>query len=109
MEPESSLPCSEEPATVSCPEPDESSPHPHTLFLVKVQFYHPPLGLPSDHPPSGFQAVRFYEFLIPPMRSACSAHLIIIIIFSEDKRRLCVHVRACVSSGIQCFIVLYTA
>jgi hypothetical protein len=32
MGPEGSLPCSQEPATGSCPEPDASSPHFPTLF-----------------------------------------------------------------------------
>jgi hypothetical protein len=33
MEPEDSLPCSQESAKGPYPEPDESSPHPPTLFL----------------------------------------------------------------------------
>jgi hypothetical protein len=33
IEPEVSLPYSQEPATGPCPEPDESSPRPHTLFI----------------------------------------------------------------------------
>jgi hypothetical protein len=33
MEPESSLPCSQQPATDPYPEPDESSPQFSTLFL----------------------------------------------------------------------------
>jgi hypothetical protein len=32
MEPESSLPCSQQPATATCPEPDESNPHPQIRF-----------------------------------------------------------------------------
>jgi hypothetical protein len=32
MEPKDSVPCSQEPATGPCPEPDESTPHPPTLF-----------------------------------------------------------------------------
>jgi hypothetical protein len=32
MEPESSLPCSQEPAICPHPDPNESSPHPQTLF-----------------------------------------------------------------------------
>jgi hypothetical protein len=32
MEPEGSLLCSQQPATVPYPEPDESSPHPPTIF-----------------------------------------------------------------------------
>jgi hypothetical protein len=30
METEGSLPCSQEPATCPCPEPNESNPHPQT-------------------------------------------------------------------------------
>jgi hypothetical protein len=42
MESEGSLPCSEEAATESCPEPFKSSPHGHTpkpSFLKHVSFY----------------------------------------------------------------------
>jgi hypothetical protein len=36
MEPEVSLPCSQEPATEFYPEPDESCPHIPTLFLKEL-------------------------------------------------------------------------
>jgi len=42
MEPEISLPCSEEPATCPYPEPDTSNPHLRTLFPSHLL-----LGVPS--------------------------------------------------------------
>jgi hypothetical protein len=33
MEPEVSLPCSQEPATGSYPKPDGPAPYPHTIFF----------------------------------------------------------------------------
>jgi hypothetical protein len=43
MEPESSLPCSEEPANGPYPEPDESIPQPPTLLLPEPFQYYPPI------------------------------------------------------------------
>jgi hypothetical protein len=42
MEPEDLLPCSQEPAIDPYPEPDESNPHPLTLF-PKIHFNIPPI------------------------------------------------------------------
>jgi hypothetical protein len=40
MEPEGSLPCSEDSATGSCSEPDAASPHPsHPIFLKFIPIY----------------------------------------------------------------------
>jgi hypothetical protein len=33
MEPEGLLPYAKEPAVGSCPEPDEPTPHPHSVFM----------------------------------------------------------------------------
>jgi hypothetical protein len=43
MEPESSLPCSQEPATGHYPAPDESSPHTHTVYLKDPSPYYLPI------------------------------------------------------------------
>jgi hypothetical protein len=41
MEPEVSLPCSQETAFFLYPEPDESSPHPQNIFLQGPFYYYP--------------------------------------------------------------------
>jgi hypothetical protein len=56
MEPEGSLPCSQEPATGPYPEPDESSSHPHPSSLRSILMLpsYLRLGLMSGLFPSGF-------------------------------------------------------
>jgi hypothetical protein len=41
MEPEGSLPCSQEPAICPCPQVDEPSPHPHILLFFRSFLYFP--------------------------------------------------------------------
>jgi hypothetical protein len=58
MEPEGSIPCSQEPSTGPYPEPYQSSPHHRILSLEGISQYRPRhlrLGLPSCLFPSGFQ------------------------------------------------------
>jgi hypothetical protein len=44
MEPERSLQCTQEPAAVPYPEPDEYNPHPYSLFLEDpFYYYYPPI------------------------------------------------------------------
>jgi hypothetical protein len=43
MEPEGSLPCSQEPATRPYPVPNESNPHPQTLFPYDPSLCCPPI------------------------------------------------------------------
>jgi hypothetical protein len=58
-----SLPCSQEPATLPCPEPDESSSHPHILFL-KICFN-----------VTEFPANILYAYLISFIRAKSPAYL----------------------------------
>jgi hypothetical protein len=63
MEPEGSLPCSQESSTGPYPEPGQSHPcHPIALRPILICFTHLRLGLPSGLFPSGF----LYAFLFSP-------------------------------------------
>jgi len=78
MEPESSLPLSQQPAT--CPYQSQINPD-HVLprYSLKLSFniIHPlRLGFPSGLvPPSGFLNKTLYSLLLIPIRATCSAHL----------------------------------
>jgi hypothetical protein len=64
MEPEGSLPCSQEPSTGSYPEPNQSSPY-HPNLSILILSTHLRLGLPSGLFPSGFPINILYEFIFP--------------------------------------------
>ena len=82
MEPESSLPYSQAPASCPYPEPTPSSPHNPSHFL-KIHLniiLHLRLGLPNGLFSSGFPTKTLYTPLPSSTRATCPAHLIIIII-----------------------------
>jgi hypothetical protein len=95
MQPEGSLPCSQEPSSGHYPEPDRLQsipPHPISLLILSNYIL---LALPSGLFPSGFPTKILY--------SSCPAHLslldlIILIIFAEEYRFL--------SSSLCSFIIL---
>jgi hypothetical protein len=64
MEPEGSLPCSEEPSTGPYPETDRASPYHPILSKIHLR-----LGLPSGLFPSGFPTNIIYAFLFAPIRA----------------------------------------
>jgi hypothetical protein len=90
MEPEGSLPCSQEPSTGSYPESDESNPyHPITVISILILPTHLCLGLLSGLLPSGFPTNNLYELVFPPIRATCPVrlillNLIILIILGEE-------------------------
>jgi hypothetical protein len=94
MEPESSLLCSQEPATGPYTEPDNSS---HTLqpfflrFILILSSYLCS-GLSSGLFASGFPTKILYAFLISTIHAICSAYLIlhdlIILIIPGEKYKL---------------------
>jgi hypothetical protein len=71
MEPEGSLPFSEEPAVGPCPEPDESSLHHRAVALRSVLILSSKLGsgLQSGLVPWDLFANIMYAFVISPMRA----------------------------------------
>jgi hypothetical protein len=70
MEPEGSLPCSQEPSTGPYTEPDQSNPY-HTirslLRSISLLSTHLRLGLPTGLFPSGFLTNILYAFLFVPL------------------------------------------
>ena len=79
MEPGSSLPHSQVPATCPYPEPTRSSPyppHPTSWRSILILCCHLPLGLPSCLFPSGFPTKTLYTPLISHMLATCPAYLI---------------------------------
>jgi hypothetical protein len=73
MEPEGSLPCSQQPATGTSPEQDASNPHFPPPHLPKISSN---IILPSTPRSSGWSLhFRFSYHLISDMRATCPAHL----------------------------------
>jgi hypothetical protein len=80
QEPEGSSPHSQQPATVTYPEPVESDPHPPLKLIsprsIQIPSSHLRLGLPSGLFPSVFPTKTLHTFLSSPMRATCSTQLI---------------------------------
>jgi hypothetical protein len=92
MEPEGSIPNSQELSSCPYPEPDQSSPHNPILSLQDQSQYYPPthvfVFLVVSFP-LAFLSITGTRFTSPLIRAKCSTHrilldLIILIIFGEE-------------------------
>jgi hypothetical protein len=87
MEPEGSLPRSQQPATCPCPEPDQSN----FLKVLLILTSNLNLGLPDDLFPLGFPIKTLYIPSLYPLRATYPANLILFnliaqIIFGDEYR-----------------------
>ena len=86
MEPGSSLPYAQVPATSPCPEPAQSRPYPlhHTSWRsILILSSHLSLAPPSDPFPSDFSTKTLYTPLLSPIRATCPAHLILLDLITQ--------------------------
>jgi hypothetical protein len=79
MEPEGSLPCSQESSTGPYSEPAQCNPyHPISLRFILILSTHLRLGLHSGLFPSGFPTSILYAFLFSTIHATCPAHVILL-------------------------------
>ena len=85
MEPDGSLPHSQQLTTYPYPEPDQSSPcpYPTSLRSILILSFHLRLGLPSRLLPSGFPNKTVHAHTLP-IRAKCPAHLSLLDVYESN-------------------------